>query len=174
MSNGNSWNLIKTILLVLVYFFVVKAPDLFAASYVIHISSYQEEDKAIVDQGLLKKKELPAFIKMVKINNKKTWFRVLIGPYSDYDNAVSTAKALTQKKLTSYAKAIPYCGFQYLSKDKRSYVAQCIGGTYDGSVFKIKRGIVKYFYVVPEIVPIFNDAEGETAEEAGDKACGCQ
>lgn len=174
MFSGNSWKLIKPTLLFVIFFFVVKAPDLFAASYVIHISSYQEEDKAIVDQGQLKKKELPAFIKMVKINNKGTWFRVLIGPYSDYDNAVSTAKVLTQKKLASYAKAIPYCGFQYLSKDKRSYVAQCIGGTYDGSVFKIKRGIVKYFYVVPEIAPIFRNAEGETVEEVGDKACGCQ
>jgi hypothetical protein len=66
----------------------------------IPLHSYQEEDKAIVDQGQLKKKELPVFIKMVKINNKGTWFRVLIGPYSD--------------------------------------------------------------------------AEGETVEEAGDKACGCQ
>jgi len=150
------------------------APDLFAASYVIHISSYQEENKAIVDQDLLKKKELPAFIKMVEINNNGTWFRVLIGPYSDYNNAVNTATDLTRKKLASYAKVIPYCGFQYLSKDKRSYVSQCIGGTYDGSVFKIKRGIVKIFYAVPEISPIFRDAEGESLEEVGDKACGCR
>lgn len=174
MFNENSWKLIKTALLFIVFFFVVKTPDLFAASYVIHISSYQEENKAVVDQERLRKKELPAFIKMVKINNKGTWFRVLIGPYLDYNNSVSTAKALTQKKLASYAKVIPYCGFQYLSKDKRSYVAQCIGGNYDGSVFKIKRGIVKYFYVVPEISPIFRDAEGKNLEEVGDKACGCQ
>jgi hypothetical protein len=160
--------------LFIVFFFIAKAPDLFAESYVIHISSYQEENKAIVDQERLKKKELPAFIKMAKINNKRTWFRVLIGPYSDYNNAVNTAKALTRKKLASYAKVIPYCGFQYLSKDKRSYVAQCIGGIFDGSVFKIKRGIVKIFYAVPEISPIFREAEGETFEEVGDKACGCQ
>lgn len=173
MFNGNSWKLMKTTLLFVIFFFIAKTPDLFAASYVIHISSFQEENKATVDKDRLKKKELPAFIKMVKINNKGIWFRVLIGPYSDYNNAVSTAKILTRKKLASYAKVIPYCGFQYLSKDKRSYVAQCIGGTYDGSVFKIKK-IGKTFYVVPEISPIIRDAEGETSEEVGDKACGCQ
>ena len=166
--------LIKTMLLFFIVFFVAKTPDLFAASYAIHISSYQEEKNAVADQELLRKKELPALIKMVKIENKGIWFRVLIGPYSDYDNAVHTAKILTRKKLASYAKVIPYCGFQYLSKDKRAYVAQCIGGPYDGSVYKIKRGIVNIFYAVPEISPINSDAEGDTLEEVGDKACGCQ
>ena len=173
MFNGNSWKLLKTTLLLVIFFFVVKAPDLFAASYVIHISSFQKEEKATVDQERLKKKELPAFIKMVKINNKGIWYRVLIGPYSDYNNAVNTVKTLTRKKLASYAKVIPYCGFQYLSKDKSGSVAQCVGGIFDGSVFKITR-IGKTFYVVPEIAPVFRNAEGETSEEAGDKACGCQ
>jgi cell division protein FtsN len=99
MFNGNSWKLIKLTLLFVIFFFVVKAPDLFAASYVIHISSFQKEENATVDQERLKKKELPAFIKMVKINNKGIWYRVLIGPYSDYNNAVNTVKTLTRKKL---------------------------------------------------------------------------
>jgi len=166
--------LIKPVLLFFIVFCVAKTPDLLAASYAIHISSYQQEEKAIADQVQLRKMELPAVIKIVKIDNKGTWFRVLIGPYSDYDNAVHTAKVLTQKKIASYAKVIPYCGFQYLSKDKRAYVAQCIGGPYDGSVFKIKRGIINIFYAVPEISPISRDAEGETLGEVGDKACACQ
>lgn len=173
MFNGNSWKLIKTTLLFVIFFFVVKAPDLFAKSYTIHISSFQNEEKATVDKDRLKKEGLPAFIKMVTIESKGVWYRVLIGPYTDHDKAVNTAKALTRKKLASYAKVMTYCGFKYLSKDKRSYVAQCIGGIYDGSVFKVKK-ILKTFYVVPEISPIIRDAEGETLEEAGDKACGCQ
>ena len=174
MSNGNSWKLIKTTLLLVIFFFVVKAPDLFAKSYTIHISSFQNEEKATVDKDRLKKEGLPAFIKMVTIESKGVWYRVLIGPYTDHDKAINTAKALTRKKLASYAKVMTYCGFKYLSKDKRSYVAQCIGGTYDGSVFKIKRGIGKTFYVFPEIALIINDAKGETSDEAGKKACGCK
>ncbi len=164
----------KIILLLGVILWVAPIPDVSAASYAIHISSYQQEEKAVADQETLRKMELPAVIKMVKLDRKGTWFRVLIGPYADYDNAVHTAAVLTRKKVTDYAKVIPYCGFQYLSKDKRAYVAQCIGGPYDGSVFKIKRGIINIFYAVPEISPINKDAEGDTLQAVGDKACACQ
>ena len=147
---------------------------MYAESYVVHASSYQNKENAIFDKVLLEKNDFSAFIKAVDLGSKGIWFRVLIGPYSNYNQAKNIANTITRKKLVSHAKVIPHCGFKYISKNNGGYAAQCMGGTYDGSVFKIKRGIGKTFYVVPEIAPVFRNAEGETSEEAGDKACWCQ
>jgi SPOR domain len=174
MLNKKSLKLIKTTLLFIVFFFVAKTPDLYAGSYVVHVSSYQNKEKAIFDKVLLEKNDFSAFIKTVDLGSKGVWFRVLIGPYSDYNQAKNIANTITRKKLVSNAKVIPHCGFKYISKNNGGYTAQCMGGTYDGSVFKIKRRIGKTFYVFPEIALILNDATGVTSDEAGKKACGCK
>lgn len=174
MVTGKSWKLIKSTLLFFVFFLYTSASVLYAASYIVHASSYQNKENAIFDKVLLEKNDFSAFIKAVDLGSKGLWFRVLIGPYSDYNQAKNIADTINRKKLVSNAKVIPHCGFKYISKNNGGYAAQCLGGSYDGSVFKIKRGFGKTFYVVPEIAPIINDAKGETSDEAGKKACGCQ
>lgn len=174
MVTGESWKLIKTTALFFIFFLFTSASVLYAGSYVVHVSSYQDKENAIFDKVLLERNDFSAFIKTVDLGSKGVWFRVLVGPYSDYNQAKNIANTITRKKLVSHAKVIPHCGFKYISKDNGGYAAQCLGGAYDGSVFKIKRGIGKTFYVAPEIAPIFNDAKGETSEEAGKNACGCR
>jgi len=161
------------LLLFLIFFIIAAVSDLYAESYVVHISSYQKEDDAVLNKKLLEKNNFTAFVKKVGLEGKGVWFRVLVGPYSDYDQAVNTASTLIQRKLASYVKIMPDCGFKYISKDNEDYIAICVGGNYDGSVFEIKKS-GNVFRAVTKISVINRDAEGNCREEAGSKACGCR
>ncbi len=128
MVNGKSCKLIKTTLLFFVFFLFTRASVLYAESYIIHVSSYQNKENAIFDKVLLEKNDFSAFVKTVDLGSKGIWFRVLIGPYSNYNQAKNIANTITRKKLVSYAKVIPHCGFKYISKNNGGYNAQCLGG----------------------------------------------
>lgn len=145
----------------------------FAAAYVVHISSYQNEADALIDAKVLEKKGLPVFVKKVDLGEKGTWFRVLIGPYADYDEASDTASSVIDEAVIVYAKVMAFCGFEFISKKGRVYTAQCRGGNYDGSVFKIKK-YLNGFKVVPEISPINSKPTGISREEVAEQACGCR
>jgi SPOR domain len=151
----------------------VAVPISFAASYVVHISSYQDEADAVIDMNVLEKKGLPAFVKKVDLGEKGTWFRVLVGPYPDYDQASNAEKSIIREKFITYAKVMAFCGFKFISKKGDAYSAQCVGGNYDGSVFKVKK-YLNGFKVVPEISPINRKPTGISREEVAEKACGCQ
>ena len=156
-----------------VFFSIVWASDLYAESYVVHISSYQNEDDAISGRNLLEKNHFPAFVRKIGLEGKGVWFRVFAGPYADYDKAVNVAGTLIQKKLASFVKVMPDCGFKYISKKGNDYTAQCIGGKYDGSVYVIKKS-GNVFRAVPKLSVISDDSGGGSREEAGYEACGCR
>jgi hypothetical protein len=155
------------------FFCIVGISDLYAESYVVHVSSYQNEDDAVSNRKLLEKNHFPAFVKKLGFEGKGIWYRVLVGPYPDYDKAVNIAGTLIHRKFATYVKVMPDCGFKYISKKGNDYTAQCIGGKYDGSVYTIKKS-GNVFRAVPDLSVISDDSEGASREEAGYKACGCR
>jgi len=74
------------LMLFLIFFIIASVSDLYAESYVVHISSFQKEGDAILNKNLLEKNNFPVFVKKVGLDGKGIWFRVLVGPYSDYCN----------------------------------------------------------------------------------------
>lgn len=173
MSQIKLCNLAAAYFIVFALLAAAVAPVCLAASYVVHISSYQNEADAIIDVMIIEKKGLPGFVKKVDLGEKGTWFRVLIGPYSDPDQASDIAESIAKDKLITYARVMAFCGYEFISKKGDVYTAQCSGGRYDGSVFKIKK-YLNGFKVVPEISPINRKPTGISREEVAEKACGCQ
>lgn len=79
-----------------------------ASGHWLHVASFREPERAARQHELLAAGGCPVMVREVVLNDRETWFRIMLGPYQDRASAEAAAAAYRERGLITFHRVMVY------------------------------------------------------------------